>query len=671
MKTKQTTLPKPDLRKSDDLFKTFGKIHNFIYANDGLPKHQALDELIKLLFLKFLDESKSNDSFYIDADEYAEIQKTGNNKDFSSRTETLFKEVKNKYPNLFDSNEKINLKLSSVSYIVNSLQNLSLVKSSNDVKGLAFQKFLSSSQKKDRGQYFTPEPVIRLTVEILQPKLEENIIDPACGTGGFLTAAINYLKRKSSIKDLNTYINNNVWGIEIALPIARLAKMRLILTGAEGSNIINTDSLQSWNSLNMYINKIRKERKDYKGYFDILLTNPPFGTQGKIVNQDLLLEYELGFKWQRINSEVVRSNDALSGQVPEVLFLERCLQFLKDGGRMAIVLPNGEFENPTYDYLRKFIKSQGDIEAVVKLPQETFIPFGTGVKTSVLFMRKGSNSNKRIFFGNITKIGYLGNKNITSQYVMDKQGKVLRNDEGEPIIDEDVTNVVKDFLSFRKTGKVDSKVNYRLNINEIKDRIDYEYYHPSYTLLQKKLIERGAKKLGDIAEIVRSRSNKLKKKDSLVSYIELSNINIDYMEISGVTEMEVYKLPSRATYEVKEGDIITAVAGNAIGTENHTTALVTDKFDGFICTNGFRILRNTKVDKYYLLYFLSTPLFKKQIFRERTGAAIPSISEEGLRNIFIYIPKIEIIKKISKKVKESYELRKESRLLMSDITVSI
>jgi len=670
MKSKQTALFTPDLRKSDDLFKTFGKIHNFIYANDGLPKHQSLDELIKLLFMKFLDEKKTSENFYIDADEYSEIQKTGNNKDFSSRIETLFKEVKKKYPKLFDSNEKINLKPSSTSYIVNSLQNLSLTKSSNDVKGLAFQKFLSSGQKKDRGQYFTPEPVVRLAVEMLQPKLKEKIIDPACGTGGFLTATINYLKRENSIKDLDTYINKNVWGIEIALPIARLAKMRLILSGAEGSNIINSDSLQSWNSLNLYINNARKQRRDYKGYFDIVLTNPPFGTQGKIVNQDLLSEYELGFKWQRTNSEIIRSDDVLNGQVPEVLFLERCIQFLKDGGRMAIVLPNGAFENPSYDYLRKFIRNKGDVEAVVKLPQETFIPFGTGVKTSVLFMRKGSKSNKRVFFGKITKIGYLGNKNITPQYAMDKQGKILRNNEGEPIIDEDVTNVVEDFLSFKKTGKVVSRVNYSLNINDIKGRIDCEYYHPSYTLLQRKLVKKGAKKLGEIAEIVRSRSNKLKQKDSAVSYIELSNINIDYMEISGATEMEVYKLPSRATYEVKEGDIITAVAGNAIGTEKHTSALVTDKFDGFICTNGFRILRNTEVDKYYLLYFLSTPYFKKQIFRERTGAAIPSISEESLRNILIYIPKKEVVSKISRKVKKSYELRKKSRLLMGGVTIS-
>ena len=168
-------------------------------------------------------------------------------------------------------------------------------------------------------------------------------------------------------------------------------------------------------------------------------------------------------------------------------------------------------------------------------------------------------------------------------------------------------------------------------------------------------------RLGDIVTIVKTRSQKLKSRERIVDYVELSDINTHSFEIINSTTYAVHELPSRATYELKEGDIITGIAGNSVGTRKHATALVTAEFDGAICTNGFRVLRSPKINPYYLLYYLHSDLFLKQMMMYRTGAAIPNVSDSDLNNILVYLPEESKIEEIGNKIKETFELRKESR----------
>ena len=165
--------------------------------------------------------------------------------------------------------------------------------------------------------------------------------------------------------------------------------------------------MSDWSSIDLELNKANeKEEKTYQNFFDIILTNPPFGTQGKITDKSVLRNFDLGYKWNEFDSKFIRSSELLNGQVPEILFIERCLKFLKPGGRMAIVLPSGDFENSSLTYLRNYIKDLADVFAIIKLPQETFIPSGTGVKTSILFLKKknGEHQLNKVFFSQITKL---------------------------------------------------------------------------------------------------------------------------------------------------------------------------------------------------------------------------------------------------------------------------
>ena len=173
--------------------------------------------------------------------------------------------------------------------------------------------------------------------------------------------------------------------------------------------------------------------------------------------------------------------------------------------------------------------------------------------------------------------------------------------------------------------------------------------------------------LYELANIVKTKSIFLK--NQVVNYVELSDVYTKSFEIINSTSTTVDKLPSRASYELKTGDIITAVAGNSIGTHKHTTAYVTEEFNQSICTNGFRVLRDFKVNPFYLLYYFQSDLFLKQVFMYRTGAAIPALSDEDFSKILIYVPPDKKMEQISSVVKNSFYLRQKAKNKMNNITL--
>ena len=178
-------------------------------------------------------------------------------------------------------------------------------------------------------------------------------------------------------------------------------------------------------------------------------------------------------------------------------------------------------------------------------------------------------------------------------------------------------------------------------------------------------------RLGDICDIIKVKSNKLKDQNGTAEYVELSDINTHSYEIINSTTYQVHELPSRASYEIENGDILTAIAGNSVGTRKHATALVNNDFAGSICTNGFRVLRNFKIDSYYLLYFFKTDVFLKQMFMYRTGAAIPNVSDTDLANTLVHLPDDKTIAEISSKMKKAFDLRQESRNQIDSISLEL
>lgn len=636
------------LVKEDNLLSVFEDIHDYIYANDGLSSQQTLEEFIKILFLKIVDEQLNQYNFSVIL----------NQKDnLNNAIADLFLTTKKNYPDIFDIDDKVRLSSASLKYALYKLKDIALLSSSTDVKGLAFQKFLSHREKDGHGQFFTPVPVIDFCVSMLNISCHDKVIDPACGSAGFLLSSLKYIKSHNINIDLASIIQKNLYGIEINKSVARLAKMKLFLESNVLPNIICANALVEHMSLD--------------GQFDVVLANPPFGA--KISEESVLNQFDLGYKLSIENGSVIRKT-VLSNQNGDILFLEKCLKLLKPNGRMAIVLPNGNFENPSLDYLREYIKIKSDILAVVNLPQETFIPYGTGVKTSIIFLQKKNNTveNNKIFFSRITKLGYQGNKNGSPIYKKDSFGKEIRNKNNDFILDEDFSFVISEYACFsRHKDFFESENLFVLDSRDLKNRFDFDFYQPKNRLLIANLQKSGAVKLSDICEVVKHKSKKLKLLDTTIAYVELSDINTHAYEIINATEYKVYELPSRASYDLQEDDIVTAVAGNSLGTKKHATALVSKEYAETICTNGFRVLRNIKIDKYFLLFYLKSNLFLQQVFMYRTGAAIPNISDADLANILVYLPSQKVMEDISQKVRTAIELRQQSVDILSKLKINI
>ena len=649
-----------ELTKEDNLLKKFEEIHNYIYANDGLSPQQTLEEFVKILFIKIYDENNNLNQFNISAEEWNEMKTGKTTLSIDERINNLFEETKKAYQDIFDSDDRIRISTIALGFTINKIQSISLLNSSQDAKGLAFQKFLSHHEKDGRGQFFTPEPVIDFCVEMMQPKPNEKIIDPACGSGGFLMSALKYLQKNYSELDTKSIVSENIYGADINKSIARIAKMKLLLEANGKTNVLCTNTLEDLDSLKLSLSN--------KTGFDLVLANPPFGA--KITNTSTLSKFDLGYKWANHNNEYHKTKSVYPNQNAEILFIERCLQLLNEGGRLAIVLPNGNFENPSLEYLRYYIKLKAKILAIVNLPQETFIPFGTGVKTSLLFLQKDTPNLVReypIFFGRVTKLGYQGNKNGTPTYQKDKYGQIIKDKSGRPVLDEDFSDIADAFKKFQKGNQVEQENSFSINYNELNGRFDYDFYSPENRKMFSNLDKTNTVRLGDICDIIKVKSRKLKDQNQTVEYVELSDINTHSYEIINSTTLQVHELPSRASYEIEEGDIITAIAGNSVGTRKHATALVNKDFEGSICTNGFRVLRNIKIDNYYLLYFFKTEVFLKQMFMYRTGAAIPNVSDTDLANTLINLPDEKMIAEISSKMKKSFELRQESRQQIDSI----
>ena len=627
------------LSKEDNLLRRFEEIHDYIYANDGLSPQQALEEFVKILFVKIFDENEHLNLFS------------------EQNIAELFEKTKQSFLEIFEVDEKIKLSESSIKFIVSKLQEISIVNSSQDAKGLAFQKFLSHHEKDRQGQFFTPEPVIDFCVEMMQPKPDEKIIDPACGSGGFLLSALKYLQKNHQNADNQNIISENIFGFDINKSILRITKMKLLLEANVKTNVLCANSLENFENLN--------------NTFNLILANPPFGA--KITNPELLSKFDLGYKWTKHERDFYKSKTLQTTQSTEILFIERCLSLLKEGGRMAIVLPNGNFENPSLEYLRFYIKQKSKLLAVVKLPQETFIPYGTGVKTSILFLEKNTQNKEKqypIFFGKVTKLGYQGNKNGTPIYKKDEYGQLLKTDN-QPILDEDFSEITAQYKLFRQKEKLIQKNSFTITNSELNGRFDFDFYSPENKVFAKTLKNGKTVKLGELCDIVKIKSSKLKNANQTVEYVELSDINTHSFEIINSTTYSVHELPSRASYEIKEGDIITAIAGNSVGTKKHATAFVSKEYEGSICTNGFRVLRNFKIDSYYLLYYLRTEEFLKQMFMYRTGAAIPNVSDTDLANIEIYIPFNGEKEIISSQIKKAFELKQEFKNQLENITLEV
>ena len=602
----------------EELIKTLEKCHDTVWQGGKLNPSDAFDEVSKILFCKLQDEKKTAVSeFY-----KFQVGTHEESSDIAERIHGIYKEGKEQDPNVFSEN--IKLEDDIIYKTVEHLQSININKTDLDSKGVAFERFMGDFFKGKMGQYFTPRNIVDFCVKMLFIKQNERVLDPACGSGGFLLHAMDLIRKKAEEdyeeeKEIYSYwhdfASKNLFGIEINEQIARVCKMNMIIHDDGHTNIISADSLDN-------IEKHTKINSQFKkGNFDIILTNPPFGAKVLINEKKYLKDYQLG----------LNNGKERAAQSTEVLFIERCFEYLKEGGRMAIVLPDGILTNATLQYVRDFIMNNFKINAIVSIPQTAFSHYGAGVKCSLLFLTKSTKNkeNDDIFMAQAEYVGY------------DATGREIeQNDLNE------IFNNYKNFIE-KKNFKLNDKC-FLIKFNSIKSnkRIDAFYYSLGNIFYKSKKFEN--KKLSDLVNIQKGET-----------------ITNDTKEDGNIPVIAGGQIP--AYYNNKsnyKGNVITISASGA--------------YSGFVWWHDNPIWAsdcNVLTEKskeanikyiYHILKFNQENIYKLQ-----RGSAQPHVYASDLSEIPIPKPNIETQNKIIEIMKDANllkeKLEKEADKLLNSI----
>jgi len=385
--------------------------HSAIRDIDGLHDDEALDELSKVLYTKIYDERTTCEQPEGTPFRF-QVYGASNPSEAASSIRELYDEARARdietYSQRIPGYERsrgvfktqIRLSDNALYRVVELLQEFSLIDSPTDIKGRAFQKVLGPAIRAGMGQYFTPDPVVDMAVNIMRPRPSDLILDPFCGSGHFLTRSLDYVidQHANTIPEytLHEFKFFHLHGIEKSERMVRIAMTDMLLHDDGHTNIRNTDALLSFDNYPDII-ALRDDGRSDPAIFDVILTNPPFGSIMREEARSMLGRFDIA-RGRR--------------SVPfEVLAIERCLQFLKPGGKLAIVLPDGNLGNSNVQFVRDWLLEHTRLKGVISLPSQTFAPYGTTTKTSLCFLQKNRTSDDRevdydIAFYLLENVGY-------------------------------------------------------------------------------------------------------------------------------------------------------------------------------------------------------------------------------------------------------------------------
>ena len=412
----------------------FFRMEELVLANSG---EDEFEEVFKLLIAKLYDERKKLLKFRRhDSDEAT----------YRAVTELLLKAQRDWLGVLQETIPRLTPE--HLAICVDEMSQHNISNENLEVIDSFFEFIVSKSAKGSKGQYFTPRHVIELCVRILQPSSNEIIVDPACGSGGFLLHTLKFIQKNKEIqttKEFHRFCSERLWGFDIDTRAIKVAKALMVLEGDGSTNLIRLNSLLKPSMVELFDNSddstltiediCRSKMRRHKG-FDVILTNPPFA--GEVKEKQFLEHYKVANRKSKVERDV--------------LFVERCIDLLKPGGRLAIVLPHNKFAGNSFRTLREWILKKARILAVIGLGRNTFLPH-THQKASILCLQKLArsmqlSSDYNIFFAISEKDG----KNSKGQIIL--RESYLKLDNVWNSIDRDFTEISESFLNFRVREKI-------------------------------------------------------------------------------------------------------------------------------------------------------------------------------------------------------------------------
>lgn len=622
----------------------FKQIKNYLAGRFvGATRDRALlEEVVKCFFCKH----------YIETHSYSDI----NNEDaleLSKKYREVFSDLKKKLPYVFDKTEEIQLDPLSILFVNTELNKINFQNLNRDPFGDLYEVFVSTGVREEEGQFFTPQNGVELLISLIKPKVGEKIIDPAAGAGGFLSSAFQYL---SSNNISNKDIVGNLFGIEKDSYLAKLAATRIAMMSLSQCNIHCGDSL-AWINEKSEPLKVKSN-----GYYDIVLTNPPFGKNIVSTTKEIQKSFELGHDWKldSINNIYEKSSKLQLNVSPQVLFVEKCINLLKEGGRLGMVVPESLITSKSYSYVVEYMRNRGEFEAVLGMPEDFFKTSGKGGTHTkaclILFTKKTKKQDdaKKIFMAEARWCGH------------DSRGRNIDQDD-LPIILENFKkfNTNKNFAQ-GKLGYVVFDKNIENNI------LSPRYYNPdiknSLDLVKNThdIIRFGDLVNSGVIEIKTGHeAGKMAYGTGEIPFVrtsDISNWEIKLDPKHGLSE-EIYNTFSKKQ-DVQEGDLLMVKDGTyLIG-----TCAMISKYDTKIVYQShlykIRVLDKNIISPYILLAILSSEPVQQQIKSKRFTQDIIDSLGNRIHDLILPIPKDTILRqKIENNVQKALEDRMEAREL--------
>lgn len=621
----------------------FKQIKNYLAGRFvGATRDRALlEEVVKCFFCKH----------YILT--HAEMSVVEDSINLSKKYREVFTELKKRLPYVFDEIEEIQLDPLSIQFVDAELNKINFQNLNRDPFGDLYEVFVSTGVREEEGQFFTPQNGVELLISLVKPQPGEKIIDPAAGAGGFLSSAFQYLTAKNV---LSKDIVANLYGIEKDSYLAKLGATRIAMMSLSECNIQCGDSL-AWIDDQEQPLKIKSN-----GHFDIVLTNPPFGKNIISTTKEVQKSFELGYDW-KFNSE--KNSYERNGKIqlnvpPQVLFVERCINLLKEGGRLGMVVPESLITSKAYSYVVDFMRNRGEFEAVLGMPEDFFKTSGKGGTHTkaclILFVKntKKLNISKSIFMAEAKWCGH------------DSRGRNIEQDDLPLILENfEKFNNNEDF----KQGKLGYTVEYKdLESNILSPR----YYNPE--------IKKSLELVKDTHDIVRfgdlvtkgiieiktgNEAGKLAYGTGDIPFVRTSDISNWEVKLDpkhGLSE-EIYRMYA-AKQDVREGDILMVKDGTyLIG-----TCAMISKYDTKIVYQShlykIRILDKNIISPYLLLAILSSDPVQQQIKSKRFTQDIIDSLGNRIHDLILPIPKNKVLReKIENNVQKALADRIEAREL--------
>ncbi len=636
-----------DLKKTtfDELIKTFQKCHNEIWEGGKRDPATAFDEFNKILSTKIYDERFTPVGEKYQFQVFLEDTPTK----VATRVRKLYDKVKEQNPDVFKV--EINLPDKIIYEIVSILQDIALRSTDPDVKGRAFEKFMGKVLRDEYGQYFTPRTVVKFMVEFLNPAEDDLILDPACGSGGFLLHSLMHVKHRARMKNKRNndttykirtdFSRGQVFGIEINDRIARIALMEMKIHEDGHSNIECNNALLDFDSFD-------GARDIQPNMFSLIFTNPPFGAVVK--DKAILANFKLG-KRRR-------------SQKTEILFIERCLELLSEGGRLGIVVPDSILSNSTLQYVRDYILENSEILAIISLPQHAFSPSSAGVKASLLFLEKRKPITKSypVFMAIAKHVGF------------DSTG---REDH------DDLPRILQDWKNYSSGNTTSLKRSFLIDVQELASNFSPE----RYIIHSENKSEWEIRALKEITEAIFTGKTPARNAYTTSGYkiikvrdLTGKGLNWDNEE-RGFVSPEFFEKNKKV--QLKANDILIISAAHHpkyIGRKVDIIDYVPERFrDGVICSAEILVIRVSEkiIDPYYVLLYLKSESGYNAIqscVRGQTAHIYP----KDIREIKIPIPppqEYNKMKPLIEKLKQTLRMKtkadEEYQKTLTDLMVSL